>query len=581
MLAPLDWIVVAVYLVVALAVGLAVREGSSSGRLSYFLADRSLPWWWAGVSIAATTFAADTPLAVSGIIAARGISGNWLWLSWLLVHAAVVVIFAKRWWRSGVVTDAEFVTLRYTGEAAETLRLARAGLYGLVYNVIILGWVLRAMGKIADPLVPWERWTPGLVQLIDRVMPGGTALGGPGEMLTIVVLVTIVATYSSLGGIRGVVRTDLLQFALGMLGSIWLAVAAWRAVGGQEGLHAGLVRLNGADGLDVLNLFPSLSGGWASGLGLGAFGFGAYLLVQAFANVPADGGGYLQQRLSAARSERDAVQAAWLFVVLQYLVRVWPWFIVGVAALVMIPLDGSTAMVAPELAATVRLDREAAYPALMVALLPPGVLGALVVSLLAAFMSTIDTHFNWGASYAVNDVVLRIKPDLAPRHQVRVARFMVLLFAVLAVAVALQIDTIEQAWKWVAALGAALGVPTLLRWFWWRMTAWAELLGAAAGLVTSMLIAATAGIGYETQLIWVAAASLAGTVVTIAVGPRADIEHARRFAERVRPPGWWPDRPTGRSILGLARELVGMAGVGVLVVGGLMAGHRLLFILGD
>ncbi|MCA9764710.1 MAG: sodium transporter, partial [Gemmatimonadetes bacterium] len=147
MLAPLDWIVVAVYLVVALAVGLAVREGSSSGRLSYFLADRSLPWWWAGVSIAATTFAADTPLAVSGIIAARGISGNWLWLSWLLVHAAVVVIFAKRWWRSGVVTDAEFVTLRYTGEAAEALRLARAGLYGLVYNVIILGWVLRAMGK--------------------------------------------------------------------------------------------------------------------------------------------------------------------------------------------------------------------------------------------------------------------------------------------------------------------------------------------------------------------------------------------------------------------------------------------------
>ena len=158
---------------------------------------------------------------------------------------------------------------------------------------------------------------------------------------------------------------------------------------------------------------------------------------------------------------------------------------------------------------------------------------------------------------------------------------MVLLFAVLAVAVALQIDTIEQAWKWVAALGAALGVPTLLRWFWWRMTAWAELLGAAVGLATSMVIAATAGIGYETQLIWVAAASLVGTLVTIAVGPRADIEHARRFAECVRPPGWWPDRPTGRSILGLARELIGMAGVVVLVVGGLMAGHRLLFILGD
>lgn len=577
MLAPLDWIVVAVYLVVALAVGLAVREGSSSGRFSYFLADRSLPWWWAGVSIAATTFAADTPLAVAGIIAARGISGNWLWLSWLLVHAAVVVIFAKRWWRTGVVTDAEFVTLRYEGQAAETLRLARAGLYGLVYNVIILGWVLRAMGKIADPLVPWDRWTPGLVQLVDRVMPSGTALGGPGEMLTILVLVAIVATYSSLGGMRGVVRTDLLQFGLGMVGSIWLAVAAWRAVGGRDGLHAGLVRLNGTAGLDALNLFPSLSGGWAGGLGLGAFGFGAYLLVQAFANVPADGGGYLQQRLNAARSEKDAVRAAWLFVGLQYLVRVWPWFVVGAVALVMIPLDGSTAMVSPELAATVRGDREAAYPVLMLALLPPGVLGVLVVSLLAAFMSTIDTHFNWGASYAVNDVVLRIKPDLAPRQQVRIARCMVLLFAVLAVLVALQIETIEQAWKWVAVLGAALGVPTLLRWFWWRMTAWAELLGAGVGLVTSMLITATQSIGYESQLIWVAATSLVATLATIAVGPRADRAHARRFADKVGPPGWWPDRPIGPATLGFSREVCGVIGVVGLVVGGLMLGHWLLF----
>ncbi|HET9065348.1 MAG TPA: hypothetical protein VFN22_05985 [Gemmatimonadales bacterium] len=577
MLAPLDWIVVALYLAVALAVGLAVREGSSSGRLSYFLADRSLPWWWAGVSIAATTFAADTPLAVAGIIAARGISGNWLWLSWLLVHAAVVVIFAKRWWRTGVVTDAEFVTLRYEGRAAEMLRLARAGLYGVVYNVIILGWVLRAMGKIADPLVPWDQWTPGLVAAVARVMPSGTALGGPGEMLTILLLVTVVATYSSLGGMRGVVRTDLLQFGLGMLGSLWLAVAAWRAVGGRAGLHAGLVRLNGPAGLDALHLFPTLADGWVSGLGLGAFGFGAYLLVQAFANVPADGGGYLQQRLNAARSEQDAVRAAWLFVGLQYLVRVWPWFVVGAVALVMIPLDGSAAMVSPELAATVRGDREAAYPVLMLALLPPGVLGVLVVSLLAAFMSTIDTHFNWGASYAVNDVVLRLKPDLAPRHQVRLARGMVLVFAGLAVVVAMQIDTIEQAWKWVAALGAALGAPTLLRWFWWRMTAWAELLGAGVGLAVSMLIATRSAMAYEAQLIWVATASLFTTLVVIGVGPRADRNHARRFAERVGPPGWWPGRPIGSAMVGLSREVLGVIGVVGVVVGGLLLGHRLLF----
>lgn len=576
MLAPIDWLVIGGYLLFALGIGFAVREGSERGRVSYFLADRSLPWWWAGTSIAATTFAADTPLAVTGIVADRGLSGNWLWLSWILVHAAVVAVFARRWWRADVITDAEFITRRYRDPAAGTLRTFRAVLYGLVYNVIILGWVLRAMGKIVHPLFRWEEWTPGLHAAVGRVMPEQTALGGPSELITIVALVLVVATYSSLGGIRGVIRTDLVQFALGLVGSVWLAVAAWRAVGGRRGLGDGLEALYGADAATYTALFPSLEQGWAAALGLGAFSLGAYLLVQAFANVPADGGGYLQQRLSASRSAGDAQKAAGLFVGLQYLVRTWPWFIVALAALVLVPLGDAPSTLSPELTAMVRADRELAYPALMVALLPPGVFGILVVSLLAAFMSTIDTHFNWGASYAVNDIVLRVRPDLPARTQVRVARLAVVCFAVLAVVVATQIDRIEQAWRWVAALGAALGAPTLLRWCWWRVTAAAEFAGGAAGLAAAAVTVAV-GTVYERQLLWIAGASLVAMLAAIAVGPRADIAGAREFAERIDAPGFWPGRTRREAVGQLAAAVLATLAVVAIVVAALWAGHRWWF----
>lgn len=576
MLAPLDWLVIAAYLAFALWVGLATREGSSEGRRAFFLADRALPWWWAGISVAATTFAADTPLAVAGIIADRGVSGNWMWLSWLLVHAGVAVVFARRWWRTGVVTDAEFIARRYHDPAAGTLRTARAALYGLAYNVIILGWVLRAMAKIAAPLVPWDAWAPGAVALADRLVPAGSALGGGADLLTIVALVLLVTTYSALGGLRGVVRTDLVQFALGLMGSVWLAVAAWRAVGGRTGLREGLEALHGAEAASIIALFPSPSGGWVASLGLGAFALGAYLLVQAFANVPADGGGYLQQRLSATRSEDDAAKAAGFFLVLQYLVRLWPWLVVGLAALVLVPLGDAPSALPPDLAAAVRADREMAYPALMEALLPVGVLGLLVVSLLAAFMSTIDTHFNWGASYVVSDVLLRLRPDLPPRVQVAAARLAVIGFAVLAILVAMRIDTIEQAWRWVAALGAALGVPTLLRWAWWRMTAAAELAGGAAGLATAA-IAAGQGIAYERQLLWIAGASAVVTLAVLAVGPRAEAARAAAFAAETNPPGAWPGRSARTALRSLAGEAGRVALVAGAVVAALAAGHRLLF----
>lgn len=561
-----DWAVIGVYLLLALGAGLWMREKASSDRESYFLAGRSLPWWWAGASIAATTFAADTPLAVTGIVASRGMGGNWIWLSWMGVHAAVVVLFARAWSKSGVITDAEFVAQRYSGRAAGNLRWMRAGLYGVLYNGIILGWVLRAMVKIASPYFAWDQWLPGTMRGLSRVWPEGTPLGTPSEGLTIVLLLGLVAVYSSLGGIRGVMLTDLVQLGLALVGSLIFAWKAWDAVGGREGLVGSLSELYGPDN-DFLSLAPDAS----SGLGLLAL----FLIVQSYANVPADGGGYLMQRLNSTRSPRDAEKASVMFMLLQYGLRVWPWLIVALAALVLVPIGAEVGTLGGA-GDVIAADRELAYPVLMGALLGPGLLGVMVASLLAAFMSTVDTHMNWGASYVVNDVYLRLKPDATPQAQVRVARIAVVGFAIAAVLVCSQINTIEQAWKWVAAIGAALGVPTALRWVWWRVTAVAEISAIGAGLAVALYLTVTDALSYESGLIVISAASLVGMLAGIAFGPRTDPAVLDSFAAKVDPPGFWPGRPMNDAI----RSIATRAGRWALVVGGtvtlLFATHRLL-----
>ncbi|MGK2860068.1 MAG: sodium:solute symporter family protein [Thermoanaerobaculia bacterium] len=569
----IDWTVIGSYLALAMLVGFTVRKRAGTGMRSYFLADRSLPWWWAGASIAATTFAADTPLAIAGIVASRGIGGNWIWLAWMGVHAAVVVLFAENWSRSGVLTDAELITRRYSGRPADVLRSARAGLYGIVYNAIILGWVLRAMVKISEPFFHWDIWFPGLMQLFVRVWPTGSALGGPSDGVTILLLLGLVVLYTGLGGIRGVIVTDLVQLGFALTGSVWLARQAWVAVGGQEGLSSGLTRLYGADHA-FLDLFPRVGDAGFSATGAGFFLFGLYLVVQSYANVPADGGGYLMQRLNATRSPSDARKAALLFLVLQYAFRVWPWLIVALAALVLIPLGGE-ATALNGAGALVAGDRELAYPVLMAALMQPGVLGMMVASLLAAFMSTVDTHMNWGASYIVNDVYIRLRPNSPSSRQVAVARLAVVLFALGAVAVSFQIETIEQAWKWVAALGAALGAPTALRWVWWRVNAAGELGAMAAGLATAVTLGFVDW-NYEIELVVIAGASLAGLAAGMSLGPATEAGVIDAFVADVRPIGFWP----GRSPLRCAREVAGKslrwAGVVGGTVGLLVGVHRLL-----
>ena len=569
----IDWLIIGLYVALALGVGMAFKRRAGRNRASYFLAGRALPWWWVGASMAATTFAADTPLAVTGIIADKGLSGNWLWMPVIGVHAAVFVLFAANWSRSGVMTDAELIRLRYSGRPAYALRWCRAGLQ-LLQNCVVLGWVLRAMVKVASPFFQWREWFPGFMAGVEAVWPGGTALGTASEGLTIIVLLLVVGCYSSLGGLRGVVLTDLVQLTLALLGSTWLAVCAWRAVGGRDGLLDGLAALYGP-GHAYLDWFPTPGSGWLGAVGVGAGVFGLYLVVQSFSNMSADGGGYFMQRLNAARSPEAARRATLLFLVIHYMVRVWPWFIVGLAALVLIPLGQEPASLNGA-AALAAADREMAWPLLMAHLLGPGWLGIVLASLLAAFMSTVDTHINWGASYLVNDVWLVLRPAASDREQMRVARSAVFLFVLLAILVSAQIDTIAQAWKWMATLGAALGLPTLLRWLWWRVNAGGEIGAMLAGLSVGTALALLTDTPYEVRLIWVTAASLTGLVAGMLLGPPTEAGHLKRFVDVVQPFGVWPGAwPADK------RVALGLAGRWAAVVSGtlllLFVGHQGLF----
>ena len=569
----IDWLIIGLYVALAVGVGMAFKRRAGRNRSSYFLAGRALPWWWVGASMAATTFAADTPLAVSGIIADKGLSGNWLWIPAIGVHAAVFILFAANWSRSGVITDAELIRLRYSGGSAYALRWCRAGLQ-LVQNCVVLGWVLRAMVKVASPFFLWHEWFPGFMAGVEAIWPSGTALGNASEGMTILVLLLIVGFYSTLGGLRGVVLTDLVQLSLALIGSTWLAVCAWRAVGGRSGLIDGLAALYGP-GHAYLDWFPTPGGGWLEVVGVSAAIFGLYIVVQSFSNMSADGGGYFMQRLNAADSPEAASRATLLFLIIHYMLRVWPWFIVGLVALVLIPLGNETDSLSGA-GALVAADREMAWPVLMAYLLGPGWLGIVLTSLLAAFMSTVDTHINWGASYLVNDVWLVLRPTASDREQMRVARSAVILFVLLAIVVSARIDTIAQAWKWMATLGAALGLPTLLRWLWWRVNASGEIGAMLAGLLVGTVLALFTDVPYEIRLIWVTTASLTGLLAGIILGPPTEPEKLKQFIDTVQPFGAWPyTRPTGeRAALRLAGSWAAVVG-GVLLL--LFVGHQGLF----
>ncbi len=576
MLASIDWFLITGYLVFALLVGVWASKSASRGLDSYFLAGRSLPGWWIGTSMVATTFASDTPLVVAGIVGSRGISGNWFWWPWVIGGVGVAIFFAPLWRRMGVVTDAEFIERRYDGRAATALRTFKAIYSSLIVNLIVLGWVFRAMGKIAAPYLRWEEILPTSTwTAIESLWPRFLVLGTVNESFTVVALVILVGIYSSAGGIRGVILTDLFQFAIALFGSFVFAWIAVREVGGLSGLISKLGSTYGEEGAaEILSFIPPQGAEWA-----GAQMILIYLFVVWWAQHHADGGGYIAQRLCTAATPRDARAGALWFAIAHYVIRPWPWILIGLVGLVMFP-RGMEAPVG-SLAARVLADREAAYPILMGQLLPAGLLGLVLVGMLGAFMSTVDTHLNWGASYLINDLYVRLFRTRAGRREVIAAsRIGVLVMTAGSLAVAAQIDSIERAWKFNIALGAGLGLPVLLRWLWWRANAWTEMAGMSAAGATAVVLHLKGDPPSFPMLLVleVSIGAAAMLIATYATRPVAK-EVLRRFYQDALPPGAWkPVREPGdsapRGVRLIAQWLLLSAAIlsGTLLIGALLVG---------
>jgi solute:Na+ symporter, SSS family len=534
-LAALDWAIVGGYLVLAVTAGVLVSRRAGRSVEDYFVAGRNLPWWWLGTSMVATTFAADTPLVVSGMVANHGIAGNWFWWSWGIAHVTMAVFYAALWRRAHVVTDAELLELRYAGRPATVLRGFKAVFFAIVINGIVLGWVIRAMSKISAPFVHWETWLgAGLFARLQAVWPGWLLFGTLDDTLTVLVLFGLITLYSSLGGIRGVILTDLFQFVLAIVASIAFAVLAVNAVGGMDGLLEGLGR-HYPDAHEILAFVPRSGSAW-----LPVQVFLIYLAIQWWAQYFADGSGYLAQRLSTARTDEHAEGGALWFCVANYGLRTWPWVLIGLVGLVMYPLLGAAG--GGGLGADiVAADREMAYPVLMAAVLPAGLLGLTFASLLAAFMSTVDTHINWGASYMVNDIYQRfIRPQASERELVMTSRLTVVGIAVLAILVASQISSVEKAWKLFVALGAGLGLPSMLRWVWWRVNAYTEIVGMITAVAAAVVLyLAFPGARDEYILVGIVGVAMPAALLATFVTKPVPAEHLRTFVRRVQPPGWW------------------------------------------
>jgi len=459
----IDWLIVLLYFVLTTGLGILLSRRASRSLEDFFVSGRSLPWWLAGTSMAATTFSIDTPLYICGVVASRGIAGNWEWWSFGVSHVILIYIFAKMWRRSEIVTDAELTEIRYGGRNAAILRGTKAFLFAVPINCIGIGYAMLAMVKVVDALELWQ------------------SLGGnPGENLkiwSVVGVSVLVLVYSGFSGLWGVVATDFFQFFLALLGAIAVAIVAVNHVGG---IHELIPQVQEVSEIDVLSFFPfqfsNGSFGWSDAAGITATTFSAYLFVQWWSFRRSDGGGEFIQRLIAAKDEAEAEKSSWFFNILHYGIRTWPWIIVALVALVIYPdLE----------------DKELAYPKLMLDFLPPIMLGLVVTSLIAAFMSTVSTSINWGASYLTNDIYRRfLKPDASQAELVLMGRLFSVLVTVFGAIAALNSTDITTVFRLVIAIGTGPGLVLILRWFWWRINAAAELAamvgGFLIGLITSI-----------------------------------------------------------------------------------------------
>ncbi len=456
---PIDWAIVALYVLSAIGIGVLFTKKAGNSTVDFFVAGRSLPWWIAGTSIVATTFSADTPLFVAGLSRTTGIHGNWFWWSAAIGSIASVFFFAKLWRRTEALTDIEFVVKRYEATAARSsLRVFRVFYNGVFVNCVIMASVTLAMAKIAKVILNLSNEALFEMPLFGPVTPTGVVLlllGGSALL------------YSALSGLYGVVYTDLVQFVLAMLGSIGLAVIVYMDASGNGGMMTKLAA--SPDFKSSLVWFiPELSS-----FNLLTFAFFVYIFVAWWGAVPC--GGYHVQRLLATRSEKDSVLAFLWYNFLHYVVRSWPWVTVGLLSVIYFPgLE----------------DPESAFPMMIDRFLPVGLKGVMVASLLAAFMSTLDTHLNWGTSYLINDFY---QPFLAKgkgaHHYVVASRVCMVLLTLVALLVSTRLPTIRDAYTPLALVGGGVGTVMIARWYWWRVNPWSEITAIVCSLVIGNILA--------------------------------------------------------------------------------------------
>jgi len=511
-MAPLDWLIVALYLMFALAVGLVFRKRAGKNITEYFLSGRNLPWWIVGTSIVATMFAADTPLMVTGLIANDGIAGNWFIWNFAAAHILATFFFARLWRRAGVITDLELVDIRYSGRPARVLRGFRSVWEGVVLNCIILGWVILAMVKILDVLVNLDAATArlGIDAFID------------GRWFGILVCLFVAVVYTVLSGFWGVVMTDFVQFLLAIAGAIALAVIALSDIGGIAELKLRLAEQYGdlADG--YLSFFPD-----KSSASLPLVTFVALIGVNWWATRDAGGTAYMVQRMLAAKDERHSFLGVLWFCFLHYVIRPWPWIIVGLIALVVFP--------------TIE-DKELGYPLMIVEYLPTGLLGLMLASIVAAFMSTIDTLLNWGVSLLVNDGYKAfVNKSASDEHYVKVSRLLVLVLMIVGGGAAYMMQSIRGAWELFFGMTVGIGGVYIMRFWWWRVNAWSEI---AAWISTAVVYVGlyfhNPNITFGWHLIITAGVSTACWLLVAIITPPTDEEKLIAFYERVRPgTPWW------------------------------------------
>jgi Na+/proline symporter len=511
-----DWLIIVAFFILSLIIGIIASRKSGKSYSEFFLSGRNMPWWLLGVSMVATTFSCDTPNLVTDLVRQRGVAGNWAWWAFLLTGMLTVFVYARLWRRSKILTDLEFYEIRYSGTMAAFVRGFRALYLGVLFNILIMALVSLAMIKIGAVMLNWS------------------------PVQTLVIIMTLTAVYSTIGGFRGVLLTDFFQFAIAMAGAVGAAIFLINMpqVGGLTGLtsHPAVIPklnllpdFNDRDALITLLILPLAVQWWSVW----------------YPGAEPGGGGYIAQRMLASKNEKGSVKATLTFNIMHYALRPWPWILVALASLIVFPdlasLQAKFPGTDPQF-----VKHDFAYPA-MLSFLPNGFLGLVVASLIAAYMSTISTHLNWGSSYVVHDFYRRfINPDASEKKLVLLGRLSTILLTAVALLFALLLSNALQAFNIVLQIGAGTGLIFIMRWFWWRINAYSEITAMIVSFVGALYfqfihpLTGLPALSTSFQLVaGVAVTTVAWVTVTL-LTPPAEKKTLREFYRLVRPggPGW-------------------------------------------